>query len=206
MNQFVPTAISAACKDVLATWKNPRLSFMALSCVAFMATHANATVNLLTSGSFELGGFVNQGSETMSLSAGNTAVTDWTVVGSSLAWINTGNPWGLSAQNGNFFLDLTTAGAPFSGVTQTISTVVGAQDDLTFELGTDTAAWGGPPVSILASARGTSQPCCSPSLPSSNSATEKNAKSLFPLFRPKNPRQPCVRSRTKQSPRVSAPL
>jgi hypothetical protein len=53
-----------------------------------------------------------------------------------------------------FFLNLTdyNAGPPFGGVTQTISTVVGEKYSLSFELGSYTARWGGPPVSILASA------------------------------------------------------
>src|SRR5256885_5709993 len=130
---------------------------MTASCFALIAWNANA--NLLTNGSFELGSFVNQGSETMSLAAGNTAITGWTVTGRSLAWINTGNPWGLSAQDGNLFLDLTdyTTGAPFGGVTQTISTVAGQQYELSFELGSYTQRWGGPPGSILATAGGASE-------------------------------------------------
>ena len=129
-----------------------------LGILGFALVAWNANANLLTNGSFELGSFVNQGSETMSLVGGNTTITGWTVTGDSLAWINVGNPWGLSAQDGNLFLDLTnyTTGAPFGGVTQTISTIVGQQYQLSFELGTYTARWGGPPVSILASAGGTS--------------------------------------------------
>jgi hypothetical protein len=125
------------------------------ACLALIGANANA--NLLTNGSFESGSFVNNGQETMSLAAGSTVLTGWTVVGRSLAWINVGNPFGISAEDGNFFLDLTdyNAGAPFGGVTQAISTVVGDQYSLSFELGSYTAAWGGPPVSILASAGGT---------------------------------------------------
>ena len=97
----------------------------------------------------------------MVLLAGSTTMTDWTVVGDGLAWIESPNPWSLSAQDGNRFLDLTilTAGAPFGGVTQTIATDVGSDHLLSFYLGSLTAIWGGPPVSILATAGSASQTC-----------------------------------------------
>jgi hypothetical protein len=118
-----------------------------------------ASANLLTNGSFESGAFVNQGNQTMVLPVGSSTMTDWTVVADQLAWINAGNPWGLSAQDGNFFLDFTAypTGAPFGGVTQTIATMPGEQYELSFYLGSYTQRWGGPPVSIQASAAGTSQ-------------------------------------------------
>jgi hypothetical protein len=95
----------------------------------------------------------------MTLNTGSTSITGWAVAGSHLAWIDTGNPWGLSAQEGDRFLDLTgyTPGAPFGGVTQNVATDVGQQYDLTFYLGSYTQRWGGPPVSIVASAAGTTQ-------------------------------------------------
>jgi hypothetical protein len=82
-------------------------------CMLFAAAHANA--NLLTNPSFESGAFVNQGNVTMVLPVGSTAITGWTVVADQLAWIDAGNPWGLSAQDGTRFLDLTAyqTGAPF---------------------------------------------------------------------------------------------
>jgi len=89
----------------------------------------------------------------MSLPAGpGTTITNWTVGVDTIAWINAGNPWGLSAQDGGKFLDLTNyeAGAPFGGVFQTIPTTTGANYVLTFYLGSYTARWGGPPVSITA--------------------------------------------------------
>lgn len=118
-----------------------------------------AEANLLTNGSFELGTFVNDGNATMVLPVGSTTITGWTVVNDQLAWIDTGNPWGLSAQEGNRFLDFTAypTGAPFGGVAQDIATVVGQQYKLTFYLGSYTQRWGGPPVSILANANGTTQ-------------------------------------------------
>jgi hypothetical protein len=131
--------------------------YLGLACALLFALNANA--NLLTNGSFEDGSFVNQGSETMVLTLGSTVMSGWTVSNDQLAWIDTGNPWGLSAQDGNRFLDLTSysAGAPFGGVTQTVATTPGDMYSLSFYLGSYTASWGGPPMSITAAAAGTSQ-------------------------------------------------
>jgi hypothetical protein len=128
-----------------------------LTVTAFAAGAAHA--NLLVNGSFESGVFTDQGNATETFSAGNTTMPGWTVTGRQLSWINVGNPWGLSAQDGNLFLDLTAyiAGAPFGGVTQTIATTLGQQYDLSFFLGSRTDLWGGPPISITASAAGVSQ-------------------------------------------------
>lgn len=54
-----------------------------------------------------------------------------------LAWITASNPWGLSAQDGDSFLDLTAhpTGAPFGGISQDIATVLGQQYELSFYLG-----------------------------------------------------------------------
>jgi hypothetical protein len=119
----------------------------------------SAQANLLTNPSFEQGAFVNQGNVTMVLSVGSTTITGWTVTGDQLAWIDVGNPWGLSAQDGTRFLDFTAypTGAPFGGISQTIPTMPGAQYSLSFYLGSYTTRWGGPPVSITASAGNASQ-------------------------------------------------
>jgi len=129
--------------------------FLGIACMVPFVAHAN----LLTNESFEAGAFVNQGNATMVLPVGSTSITDWTVINDQLAWIDTGNPWGLTAQDGDRFLDLTAypTGAPFGGVSQTITTVAGQQYMLSFYLGTYTARWGGPPVSISASAGNASQ-------------------------------------------------
>jgi hypothetical protein len=113
----------------------------------------------LTNASFELGTLVNDGNSTQTFSAGPTAITGWSAVGRQVSWIEAGNPFFLSAEDGSRFLDLTAynTGAPFGGVTQSIATTVGDQYTLSFFLGSYTARWGGPPVSILASAGGTSQ-------------------------------------------------
>ncbi len=73
-------------------------------CLACAATHANA--NLLTNGSFELGTLVNDGNATQTFSAGPTAITGWTAVGRQVSWIEAGNPFGITAQDGSRFLDL----------------------------------------------------------------------------------------------------
>ena len=119
----------------------------------------SANANLLTNGSFELGTFVNDGNLTDTFNAGATTITGWSAVGRQVSWIDVGNPWSLSAQDGNRFLDLTAynPGAPFGGVTQSVATTVGQQYSLSFYLGSYTALWGGPPISILAAAAGTSQ-------------------------------------------------
>ncbi len=130
---------------------------LGLACTFFFAAGAHA--NLLTNGSFETGSFVDQGSETMVLNVGSTSITGWTVSTDQLAWIDAGNPWGLTAQDGSRFLDFTAypAGAPFGGITQNIATVAGQQYALSFYLGSYTQRWGGPPVSITASAGGATQ-------------------------------------------------
>jgi hypothetical protein len=104
---------------------------------ALLASASQA--NLLVNGSFEDGNFVNPGNATMSLPIGSTAISGWTTVGDTLAWIGTGNPWGLTANDGARFLDLTdlAAGAPFGGVTQAVATTPGASYLLSFDLGTE---------------------------------------------------------------------
>jgi len=130
------------------------MGFMYLACAA-----TPASANLLTNGSFESGTLVNDGNATQTFNAGPTAITGWSAIGRRVSWIEAGNPFGIMAQDGSRFLDLTAynPGAPFGGVTQTIGTTIGDQYDLSFYLGSYTSVWGGPPVSILVSAGGTSQ-------------------------------------------------
>jgi Protein of unknown function (DUF642)/PEP-CTERM motif len=125
-----------------------------------VATAAQA--NLLTNGSFESGSFVNQGNDTMSLPAGSTTMTGWKVVTDTTAWIGPTNPFGLTAHDGSFFLDLTNYqfGAPFAGVSQSIATQAGAKYRLSFDLGSSTF-WGRPDA-LTASAAGTSATFQSP--------------------------------------------
>ncbi len=127
-----------------------------------------AHANLLTNGSFESGGFVNQGNDTMSPIAGSTVMTGWTVITDTTAWIGPTNPFGLSASDGSYFLDLSNyqAGAPFAGVTQTIATTPGSTYQLSFDLGGSTF-WGRPD-SLTASAAGTSTTFTTPSTGTNN--------------------------------------
>ena len=121
-----------------------------------------AQANLLTNPSFEQGGFIDQSNDTMSLAAGSTVITGWTVVTDTTAWIGATNPFSLSASDGNFFLDLTNyqLGAPFAGMSQVIATTPGATYELSFDLGSSNR-WGRPD-SITASAAGTSATFTSP--------------------------------------------
>lgn len=127
--------------------------------ICALACFVPAQANLLTNGSFELGTFVDDGNGTDSFSAGPTTITGWAAVGNQVSWIRSPNPWVLSAEDGTHFLDLTGyhTGVPFGGVTQMIATNVGEQYSLSFFLGSYTQRWGGPPVSILASAGSASQ-------------------------------------------------
>lgn len=136
----------------------PIVQFAAATCVTLFVAQAHA--NLLTNGSFELGTLVNDGNHAQTFSAGPTSIAGWAAVGRQVTWIDAGNPFLLTAQDGARFLDLTAyiTGAPFGGVTQTIATTPGQEYELSFYLGSYTQRWGGPPVSILASAGSTNQP------------------------------------------------
>ena len=137
---------------------------LAVSALGVSAAHAN----LLTNGSFESGGFVNQGSDTMSLAAGSTVITGWTVVTDTLAWIGPANPFGLTANDGNYFLDLTNyqPGTPFAGVTQTIATTPGSTYALSFDLG-GSNLWGRPDA-LVASAGGSAATFTTPATGTNN--------------------------------------
>ncbi len=133
--------------------------FHAIACATLatlVAASAPAHANLLVNGSFEQGAFVNQGFQTMSLAPGSAVITGWTVITDTTAWINAGNPFGLSASDGTRFLDLTnfSAGAPFAGMAQSFATVAGATYTLAFDLG-GSNGWGRPGA-LVASAAGTS--------------------------------------------------
>lgn len=145
-----------------------RTALQVLFLAAALGVATSPQANLLTNGSFELGAFVNQGNDTMSLAPGSTVITGWTVVTDTTAWIGAANPFGLSASDGSFFLDLTNyqAGAPFAGMSQTIATIPGATYSLSFDLGSSTV-WGRPD-SITASAAGTVQTFTAPTTGGNN--------------------------------------
>jgi len=123
---------------------------------AVLAAPAHAVI--LTNGSFEdTTGFVANGSDYMVLFGGSTTMFNWTVTANQLAWIGPSNPFGLTASQGSYFLDLTsdTDNGLYGGVTQPISTVMGGKYRLSFDLGGSTTF--GVPDSIKACAGTTCQ-------------------------------------------------
>jgi len=77
----------------------------------------------------------------MPLAVGATDMTGWTVQIAPLAWIGPSNPFGLSASDGSYFLDLSGYhdSSPFAGVLQaSIPTTIGTTYRLSFDIGTDT--------------------------------------------------------------------
>ncbi len=107
---------------------------------ALFAGSANA--NLLMDGSFEdAKDFVdNYGGDTMNLGVGSTTMKG---SGAGLAWIGPTNPYGLTAEKGSYFLDLTeeNVSGPYGGVKQTFATVAGDKYKATFWLGSS-PQWG----------------------------------------------------------------
>jgi hypothetical protein len=127
---------------------------------AFAAVEARA--DLITNGSFENTNntFVGDANHVDELSSGSSAIPGWTTTnGTFTAWIQNGNPYGISASNGSFFLDLTgyADSGTYGGVSQTFTTTPGTNYVATFDLGYggDSGAFGGP-VKVTASAAGTS--------------------------------------------------
>lgn len=117
-----------------------------------LGTTQIAHANLISNGSFESGIYAPPSNATMSLSVGATNMTGWTVVSDKISWIGPSNPWSLTASTGNFFLDFTdySFGAPFGGISQTVSTTPGQAYQLSFDLGSSNLY--GRPSAILASA------------------------------------------------------
>lgn len=123
---------------------NPRIfvaGMLAAGCLA------SAHANLLTNGSFDQGTFTG-GSFGFPLAEqlfpGSTTLPGWTVVSQELAWFKSGQA-GIVTQDGDYALDLTgfcdlglACGAPgaYGGVTQAVSTVIGATYRLSFQAGT----------------------------------------------------------------------
>ena len=133
---------------------------VAVAVLSVLGFASAAQANLITNGSFEDTTNFNPdhpADDTMSLPVNSTAMPGWTVVNGSLAWIGPGNTFGLTASNGNYFLDLTDYrdATPYGGVTQSITTVIGGQYRLTFDLGSS-SIYNSIPDSIFASAGSTS--------------------------------------------------
>jgi hypothetical protein len=132
------------------------LQAVAAAALLFAGTSSGALAAPFTNGSFEdLTNFVNQGDDTESLGNGSTAMPGWTVTapsGHSIAWIGPTNPFGLTASDGGYLLDLTgydSGGG--AGVEQSFTTVQNGQYTVTFDLG------GGNGVSIDGAVNGAHQ-------------------------------------------------
>lgn len=119
-----------------------------------------AMANLLTNGSFEtasVGNTLPTGNG-VQLNTGSTAMEGWTVTGTNsqgIAWLPNGNSYGVTPQDGTYFLDLTSYSdtTPFDGVSQTISSLAAGNYTLTFYIGVDNASglYAGP-AAVYASA------------------------------------------------------
>jgi hypothetical protein len=116
-------------------------SGLVLAAVLACAGSAQAT-NLLTNGSFEdTTHFTDQGNDTHEVFPGDsTTMPGWTVFHEDISWIGPTNPFGVSATDGGYFLDLSGYhnGDPTGGVQQTLATVAGATYVLTFDLNSST--------------------------------------------------------------------
>jgi choice-of-anchor C domain-containing protein len=104
------------------------LARRALAVAVVLGLAGAARANLITNGSFELG--VNAPTSGYStLPAGSTDLTGWTVLGAGVDWVHN-SFW--NAQDGELSLSL--SALPGGGVSQTVSTDVGAAYTLTFWL------------------------------------------------------------------------
>ena len=131
-------------------------AFRSLALIGSLVIAGSAHANLLINGSFEDGTFTPNSQNTQTESVGSTNITGFTVIGGPLTRSGSTNPFGLTASNGDKFLDLTgyQDSPPYGGVTQSIATMIGALYQLSFDLGSSDRY--GRPVSILASAGSTS--------------------------------------------------
>jgi Protein of unknown function (DUF642) len=119
----------------------------AAAAIVLLATASGAqAAPIVANGSFEdLTNFAANanGQDTVSLPPNSTLMDGWTVGPShNVAWIGPTNPFGLTAQDGDYFLDLTdyTDGFPYGGLSQTIATVAGHQYQLSFYLGANSGS------------------------------------------------------------------
>ena len=127
-----------------------------------------ARAELIVNGSFEDGAFAPPANATMTLVPGTTALQEWEVFNDNVAWIQNGNPFGLTAQDGNRFLDLTDyqAGGPYGGIRQTIPTIPGRSYRLSLYLGSATNQ--GRPSAVTVTAGGTTTTFTGPATGTNN--------------------------------------
>jgi hypothetical protein len=121
--------------------------------------------NILTNGSFETasGGNTLPTGNGAELAIGSTAMLGWTVYTTesspssnfNVAWLPTGNVYGITPEDGSYSLDLTGYNdvSPYSGVEQSVTTTIGTNYTLTFWVGEyqSNSIYSGP-VSVYASA------------------------------------------------------
>jgi hypothetical protein len=136
---YFEKAFSGEKRSERRAMKKRYMAMMAVVVVTLWAVIAQA--NLITNGSFEnTAGFIANGDNTMNLLPASTTMTGWQVINGDVAWIGPTNPFGLTASNGTYFLDLTGYDTTaFGGVTQTIFLAAG-QYQLTFDLGSSGTA------------------------------------------------------------------
>lgn len=110
-------------------------SLQKLACLTALVA-GPSFANIVSNGSFEQGVFAPVSLETESLIPGGTAVSGWEVINGAVAWIGAGNPWLVTAQDGDRFLDLTDFDVgPLGGVRQTLITTPGRTYKVDFYLG-----------------------------------------------------------------------
>lgn len=124
------------------------VSALALGVLAFGIT--SQASNLINNGSFESGRFVPDANGCMSLPPGSGAIDGWIISGGWVAWVGPNNPFGLTASDGNYFLDLSgyQDGVPYGGIvaSQTLATQVGARYLVSLDLGASTLYDSSPPM------------------------------------------------------------
>lgn len=126
--------------------------------VLLAVASVNAHANLITNGSFENTNntFVGDVNKVDIPPLGSTAIPGWTTTtGAFLAWIENGNPYGISASDAQFFLDLTGYSdvGTYGGVRQSFATAPGTNYVVTFDLGYGgNSGFFGGPVRVTASA------------------------------------------------------
>ena len=103
--------------------------------LALLGFSANSFASLVSNGSFENGAFINEGSNYMELSPGETSLSGWTIVNGNVAW-GLSPTDGHSASDGVGLVDLSSFGSASSTgtVEQELSTGIGTQYLFSFDI------------------------------------------------------------------------
>jgi len=99
------------------------------SASVLVATTPVQAINLINNGSFEDSSFLS-GFSFVTLSAGSTAINNWTVTSGSIDYVHV--TWGAS--NGIFSLDLSGRVGDAGSIAQTFATTLGNQYSVSFDL------------------------------------------------------------------------